>query len=85
MNDIRGAYTSPEDFDTNFVGLGRSYFDIFDGQWLARFPGYGSLPRNQLPSPSLGITHTLHVIVFPVVSDILRIQSIGDRFYRESA
>ena len=64
------TYTSPEDLDSDFMGLGRGDFNIFNGQLSSSFPGNGSLPRSQLPIPRSGIRHTLHVIVFPAVSDI---------------
>lgn len=41
----RVADTSVEDLDTDLVGLRRSDLDIFDGKWLASFPGDGGLSR----------------------------------------
>lgn len=43
---IKDTYTSPKDLDTDFMGLWRGNFDIFDRQLPASFPSNGRLPRN---------------------------------------
>lgn len=53
--------------DADFVRFWCFHFNVFDGEVLACFPGYGSLKGRQLHAikAPLGIQPTLQVIVWP--------------------
>lgn len=48
------ALTSPKDADANFMGTGRSYFNVLDLEGLSCSPANSSFAHNRLPS---GVGH----------------------------
>jgi hypothetical protein len=73
---VQDGYPGPDDLDANLVGFGRRDFDVLDGQFSSGFPRNSRLPRISLRARAAKVsTLTLHVIVFPAVSDIVQILS----------